>query len=138
MSKRSRRREVLHARTLSLPEAIDTYNHAVSRLARLGLVSSPSVFSPSSSSSLSRLDRSVQRRPLPVRSTGERLRSSPLSISPTYLSRMPHGTKREAVSCVKTHLKEMRTHQGSGKASRISKNRQAQRRSIFQAARKSC
>lgn len=138
MSKKRRRYQEV-SRAIALPSQIDAIEHARSYLAHLGILSQPSLSSSSSSYSVSRLDRNrVERRPLPVRSTGERLRSSPFSISSTYLSKMPHGTARQAVSCVKTHLKQMRNNQGSGKASRSFKNRQSQRRQIFQAARKTC
>lgn len=73
----------------------------------------------------------------PVRS---RLRTvSPFRISEKFMQTVPHGTRREALGCVRHNLSRVRELQGSGGGShRRVKSRQDQRRQIFQAARKSC
>jgi len=87
--------------------------------------------------------RSRVRQVLPVRprSKGGRLRTfaRPLTVSAKSLAQMPHGTRRQAVSCVSKELASMRQVQGSGKgSSRKSRSRNEQRRQIIQAARRRC
>lgn len=135
--KRYRRRD--YVTTLDRPyHTVDSYSDVRSAYARAVMRSVLSADVSFSSISRDRLYSDLVRRQDAVRPARVRLRTSPMSISPTYLAKLPHGTKREALSCVRTELKKVRANQGAGVSNRRSKNRQEQRRQIFQAVRKSC